>query len=90
MEVQHPFSMIIADSRGVGKTMFSTNLLKNIQHIMTPIPNNIVWCYAKHQLELYRQFKDIDEKIEYIEGIPSELNEMFDREKQIQLLPNVV
>ena len=94
VQVKHPFSMLIAGSRGVGKTMFATNLLKNVQHIMTPIPNHIVWCYAKHQVwcyakhqpELYRQLKDIDEKIEYIEGIPSELNEMFDQEKVNMLI----
>ena len=86
VQLKHPFSMLIAGSRGVGKTMFATNLLKNVQHIMTPIPNHIVWCYAKHQPELYRQLKDIDEKIEYIEGIPSELNEMFDREKVNMLI----
>ena len=48
--------------------------------------NHFHIVYAKHETELYRQLKDIDEKIEYIEGIPSELNEIFDREKVNMLI----
>ena len=53
VQLKHPFSMLIVGSRGVGKTMFAINLLKNVQHIMAPIPNYTIWCYAKHQPELY-------------------------------------
>ena len=42
VELKHPFSMLVAGSRGVGKTVFATNLLKNIQHVMNVVPDRIV------------------------------------------------
>ena len=42
----------------------------------------IAWCYAKHQPDLYADLMQIDKNIEYIEGIPSDLDTMFDLTKR--------
>ena len=39
----------------------------------------MVWCYAKHQPELFEELMKINPNIEYVQGIPSDINTMFDR-----------
>ena len=84
MEVtlKHPFSMLVAGGRKTGKTEFTKSLLLHANKLISPPLQRIVWCYAKHQPELYESLMEINPAIEYVEGIPSELNEMFDRTKQ--------
>lgn len=79
LSLSHPFSCLVAGSRGVGKTTFVKNLIKNQKELIDPNPDRIVWCYVKHQPELLKQLMEIDPKIEYVQGIPSDIESMFDR-----------
>ena len=78
--IKHPFSMLNAGAHGAGKTVFT--LLKC--GLIIPKPERIVWCYAKHQPKLYQDLKQIDSLIEYVFGIPIELE--FDRQKRNLLI----
>ena len=79
--LKHPFSMLVAGSRNSGKTVFTKELLKHKKRLLDPTPTRIVWCYSKHQLELFYELQQIDQDIEYIEGIPSSINTtMFNSE----------
>ena len=82
MEVQlkHPFSLLVSGGRGVGKTEFTKQLLQYQEKIITPSIDRVVWCYAKHQPKLYDELVKINENIEYVRGIPENLDEMFNYE----------
>lgn len=79
--LKHPFSMLVAGGRKAGKTEFTKSLLQNAKQMIEPNLNRVVWCYTKHQAELYRQLKSINPNIDYMEGIPTNLEEMFDKKQ---------
>ena len=85
MELQHPFSMLVAGGRKAGKTEFTKALLRESKTMIDKPPERILWCYAKHQPDLYKELIHITPNIEYVEGIPTNLEDMFDR-KQINLI----
>ena len=80
MELAHPFSMLIAGGRKAGKTEFTKSLLRNAKILMKPFPERVVWCFGKHQKELYEELMNIDSGIEYIHGIPKDIDNMFTRD----------
>lgn len=79
MELQHHFSILVAGGRKAGKTEFTNSLLRESRLTIDLPPERIVWCYSKHQPELFKELKTINKDIEYVEGIPSDLSKMFDR-----------
>ena len=79
VKLSHPFSMLISGGRGVGKTVFTKKILKNATSIIDNPPERIVWCYAKHQPALFDELLKIVSDIEYVEGIPENLESMFNR-----------
>ena len=79
LKLSHPFSMLISGGRGVGKTVFTKKILKNATSIIDNPPERIVWCYAKHQPALLDELLKIVPDIEYVEGIPENLESMFNR-----------
>ena len=76
--LKHPFSMLVSGGRFAGKSEFSKNLIKYREHVIEPTPKRIVWCYSKHQPSLYCELLAIDSKIEYVNGIPENMDAMFD------------
>ena len=72
--------MLIAGERKVGKTEFTKSLLYKSKSMIEPNPERIVWCYTKHQSELYKQLIVINSNIEYVHGIPTNIDTIFDRE----------
>ena len=79
VKLSHPFSMLISGGRGVGKTVFTKKILKNATSIIDNPPERIAWCYAKHQPALLDELLKIVPDIEYAEGIPENLESMFNR-----------
>ena len=69
---------MVAGGRGVGKTEFTKSLIQHRERIMSPAPVRMVWCYAKHQPRLLQDLIRINPSIEYINGIPADVEEMFD------------
>lgn len=80
--LKHPFSMLVSGGRKAGKTEFTKALLRYSNNIIDPAPERIVWCYIKHQPELYKELMQINKDIEYNEGIPTQLEDMFDRKQR--------
>ena len=80
VRLSHPFSMLVSGGRGVGKTEFTKKLLNNHRQHIHPMIKRVVWFYAKHQPNLFEDLHKIfGGSIEYINGIPENLDEMFDR-----------
>ena len=77
MELIHPFSMMVAGERKAGKTEFTKSFLRSRGTIINPSLERIVWCYAKHQEELYEELMTINSNIEYVHGIPENIETMF-------------
>ena len=77
--LKHPFSMLISGGRGVGKTEFTKSLLKYRSTTIEPPIQRIVWCYVKHQPDLFYELKRLIPSFEYVQGIPSDLDSYFDR-----------
>ena len=71
--------MLISGGRGVGKTVFTKQILRNKDKMIENPPDRIIWCYGKHQEALFEELLTINPNIEYNEGIPENLNNMFDK-----------
>ena len=71
MELQHPFTCIIAGPSGCGKTSLTKAIIQN--QLIEPKPTKLVWLYAEDQL-IYKSL----EGIEFIQGIPDDLEVRFD------------
>lgn len=67
-KLQHPFSMIIAGPSGCGKSTFTLNLLNNIEDIITPLIEKVVWCHAENNA-IPESLKNKN-NIEFYNGIP--------------------
>ena len=45
----HPLTSVISGPTGSGKSVFVRRFVHNIKHMMTPIPDRILWCYGEYQ-----------------------------------------
>ena len=78
VSLKHPFSMLVPGGRGVGKIEFTKKLLKS--RLIAPPTERIVWCYAKHQQDLFEKLMKMN--LEYVEGIPGELDKYLKKNKR--------
>ena len=53
VSLKRPFSMLVSEGMGVGKAEFTKKLLKS--RLIAPPPERIVWCYAKHEQDLFEE-----------------------------------
>ena len=80
-KLHHPFSMLVAGPRGAGKNEFVKQLLSLKRFIMTNPPKRIVWFYGRHQPDLCCSLAQEIPCIEFYEGLPTNIEVMFDRSK---------
>ena len=78
-KLHHPFSMLVAGPRGVGKSEFVKQLLSLKCFIMTNPPERIVWFYCRHQPDLFHSLAQDIPCREFYEGLPTNIEVMFDR-----------
>ena len=81
-KLHHPFSMSVAGPRDAGKSEFVKQLLSLKRFIMTNPPERIVWFYGRHQSDLLCSLAQEIPCIEFYEGLPMNIEVMFDRSKQ--------
>ena len=74
--------MLVAGSRGAGKCEFVKQLLSLKCYIMTDPPERIVWFYGRHQPDLFCSLTEEIPSIEFYEGLPTNIEVMFDRSKR--------
>ena len=81
-KLHHPFSMLVAGPRGAGKSEFVKQLLSLKRYIMTNPPERTVWFYVRHQPDLFCSLTQEIPSIEFDEGLPMNIEVMFDRSKR--------
>ena len=81
-KLHHPFSMLVTGPRDAGESEFVKQLLSLKQFIMTNPPERIVWFYGRHQPDLFRSLTQEIPYTEFYEGLPTNIEVMFDRSKQ--------
>ena len=81
-KLHHPFSMLAAGARGAGKSEFVNQLLSLKCYIMTDPPEKIVWFYGRHQPDMFCSLTQEIPSIEFYEGLPTNIEVMFDRSKR--------
>lgn len=62
----HPFTSIVSGPTGSGKSVFVKKFVENIDRMMSPMPDRIVWCYGEYQ-PLYDTIKSV----EFRSGLPN-------------------
>ena len=80
-KLHHPFSMLVTGPRGAGKGEFLKQLLSLKRFIVTNPPERIVWFYGRQQPDLFRSLTEEKPCIEFYEGLPTNIEVMFDRSK---------
>ena len=66
---QHPFCGVLAGPSSSGKTYFVERILKQIDTMINPIPEEVIFCYSAWQSS-YERMKLYFKNIKFIEGIP--------------------
>jgi len=66
--LQHPFSCIIAGASQSGKSVFTLNLIKNIDTLIQPKITEIVLSYTEDQL-LYNEIKNADSRVVLVKDL---------------------
>ena len=62
---KHPFTCLISGPTGCGKTVFAKRFVNNINRMMDPIPERIIWYYSEYQTV----FGTVN-NVEFVEGLP--------------------
>jgi hypothetical protein len=85
LRLKHPFSCLVVGPSNCGKTVFTKNLIKNLQTLCDPAPDIIYWAYGEYQ-PAYEEM-NIWPNVELIEGVPdfNILKENKDKKKLLIL-----
>ena len=49
----HPFTYIVFDPTGSGKSIFTLKLIEHVREIISPQPERILLCYGEYEKILY-------------------------------------
>ena len=77
---KHPFTAIVAGPTKAGKTVWTKNLVLNVQKIVHPVPEIVYWCYSEWQ-PMYAELQGIN----FVQGVP-DLQELKSNTNKPKLL----
>lgn len=64
---KHPFTCSISGSTGSGKSEWCFKFIRHIEQMMSPVPDEIIWCYGVWQ----KGYEDMQRRgVVFLEGIP--------------------
>ncbi|GFO22472.1 AAA ATPase domain [Plakobranchus ocellatus] len=67
---KHPFTCMVSGATGSGKTYFVKTLLQYLSSMVTPVPEEVIWCYGVWQTS----YRDVSHKVTFREGLPDILS----------------
>ena len=73
-QFKHPFTMVIAAPTGFGKSHYVAKLLAHRNTMIDPPPQRIIFLYKRWQ-PLYDEMRETNPNIEFIQGLPYNLQE---------------
>lgn len=82
---KHPFTCLIAGPTQSGKTYFTRGLLENLDTLISPVPEKIVWCYGVYQ----EGFKTFPSNVELREGLGA-LEELDGRQRTLIVIDDLM
>ncbi|GFN91905.1 hypothetical protein PoB_001841100 [Plakobranchus ocellatus] len=62
---KHPFTCMVSGATGSGKTYFVKTLLQYLSSMVTPVPEEVIWCYGVWQTSN----RDVSHKVTFCEGL---------------------
>ena len=65
LPLKHPFTALVVGPTCCGKTQFVFKLIDNVDRMIDPPPNRIVYCYGEHQ-QSFRKYSNV----EFQQGLP--------------------
>jgi hypothetical protein len=77
----HPFTCVVAGPSGSGKSVWITNLIRNIKSLSNVHFEKIIWCYGVWQPLYFTLQKSTN--IEFIEGVTDVKNMTYGKPKLI-------
>ena len=77
--MQHPFTALISGPTGCGKTQFTLKLVRHASEMISPPPQEIVWCYG-----VYQDVFNTMDNVSFVEGLPKETE--FDGNNRVLLV----
>ena len=66
---KHPFTCVVAGPTGSGKSYFVKDFIAHLSHMVTPVPEEVVWCYGEWQ-PLYEHMPGVV----FVEGLPDDMD----------------
>ena len=81
---KHPFTCVVAGPTGCGKTVWVKEFLKYKSILMSPLPEETVWCYGEWQSG-YSQMQHVT----FVEGIPK-TDEWTDNKPRLVILDDLM
>lgn len=84
-QFKHPFTCLIAGPTQSGKTHFTFALLKNMDVMINPIPEKVIWFYGEYQ----EKFKDLPPFVELRKGLDG-LDDFDHLERKLIILDDLM
>ena len=81
---RHPFSSIVSGPSGCGKTQFTLRFIDNLEHMISPMIEKVMWCYG-----IYQDIFDKYPLIQFHEGLP-DLNIFDGKERTLLIIDDLM
>ena len=79
---KHPFTAVISGPTSCGKSVFVKRFIQHLSEMVTPIPDEVIYCYSEYQ----PSFDSLKERgVRFIEGLPEVDEWSADRKRLIVL-----
>lgn len=82
---RHPFTSLVAGPTGAGKTRWIQKFIGNVDKMMSPPPQRIIYCYGEWQT----LFNDMYGSVEFVSGLP-DLEELDSRVNNLIVLDDLM
>ena len=80
----HPFGLLISAPSGAGKTHFTLRLIGNLDEMVKPTIQRIMWCYG-----IYQEIFNDHPQIHFQEGLPN-INDFDGKERTLLVLDDLM
>ena len=84
IQLQHSFTSIVSGPTGSGKTQFTIKLVNHASKMISPPPDEIVWCYGIYQ-EIFQSLTGV----RFVDGLPN-ISEFDDSKHTLMIIDDLM